>query len=170
MPTLALMAGPPGAGKTTLALAVGRALGWPVIDKDTLKSALLESGIAESLAGRASYQLLHDVGRDLVVRQGMSVILDSPAAYAIVIERAAAIAAEVGAHLRVVLCLADRDVRNRRMAARETRPSQWNADLGLVGDRWEDWSDHLPADTLVVRTDRPPAELVPAVVAYLMSR
>jgi len=35
--TLVLMAGLPGAGKTTLAYALGRELGWQVIDKDTYK-------------------------------------------------------------------------------------------------------------------------------------
>ncbi len=42
-PILLLMAGHPGAGKSTLALAIGCALGWPVLDKDTLKSTLLQS-------------------------------------------------------------------------------------------------------------------------------
>ena len=63
-PTLVLMAGPPGAGKTTLALAIGHARGWPVIDKDTLKSAMLTVGVAEALAGPGSYELLNDLGRD----------------------------------------------------------------------------------------------------------
>ncbi len=46
-PTLVLMAGPPGAGKTTLALAVSRALGWPVVDKDTLKGSTENRGLGE---------------------------------------------------------------------------------------------------------------------------
>src|SRR5579884_3196748 len=58
-PTLVLMAGAPGAGKTTLALAVGRALGWPVVDKDTLKSVLLTAAIANEVAGATSYRLLY---------------------------------------------------------------------------------------------------------------
>jgi predicted kinase len=79
--TLVLMAGLPGAGKTTLALALGRALGWPVVDKDTLKSPLLKLGIANEVAGPASYTLLLALARDLLVHQRLSVILDSPAAY-----------------------------------------------------------------------------------------
>ncbi|MEO7077131.1 MAG: AAA family ATPase [Ktedonobacterales bacterium] len=70
------MAGLPGAGKTTLAL--GRALGWPVVDKDTLKSSLLDGDVPEELAGPASYKLLLAMGRDLCARQGLTVILDSP--------------------------------------------------------------------------------------------
>jgi signal recognition particle GTPase len=48
-PTLLLMAGLPGAGKTTLALALGRILHWPVVDKDTLKSTLLLADIPEQM-------------------------------------------------------------------------------------------------------------------------
>ncbi len=53
-PTLVLMAGLAGTGKTSLALALGNRLGWPVIDKDTGKSGLLELGVSEELAGAAS--------------------------------------------------------------------------------------------------------------------
>ena len=41
-PTLALMAGLPGVGKTTLANELGLRLGWVVIDKDSIKDSLLE--------------------------------------------------------------------------------------------------------------------------------
>ena len=133
-PTLVLLAGPPGAGKTTLALAVGEALRWPVIDKDTLKSALLAVGIADDLAGPASYELLLAVGRDLFLHQRLSVILDSPATYPVVVERATELARAAGAALRVVLCLADRELRTRRMAARVARPSQWVVDASAIED------------------------------------
>ncbi|MBD0324281.1 MAG: ATP-binding protein [Aldersonia sp.] len=168
-PTLVLMAGPPGAGKTTLALAVGRALGWPVIDKDTLKSALLTNGVAETLAGPAAYELLHDLGCDLLVQQRLSVILDSPAAYPIVVEKATTLAREAGAVLRVVLCLADRTERERRLSERLIRPSQRNADVGLIGDDARQWGRHLPADSLVVRTTQPVDELLPETLVYVLA-
>lgn len=40
-PTLVMFAGLPGTGKSTLALALGKSLGWPVIDKDILNAVLL---------------------------------------------------------------------------------------------------------------------------------
>lgn len=77
--TLVLLAGMPGTGRTALALGIGRAFGWPVIDKDSLKSPLLAAGIAEELAGPASYALSYalvlELGRDLLARQRLSVIL-----------------------------------------------------------------------------------------------
>ena len=169
-PTLVLLAGPPGAGKTTLALAVGDALRWPVIDKDTLKSAMLASGIADDLAGRASYELLLAVGRDLLLHQRLSVILDSPATYPIVVEWATALAREADATLRVVLCLADRALRTRRLAARVARPSQWAVDASAIEDGRREWAGHLPPETLAIRTERPLPDLVTEVLAYLRGR
>src|SRR5436309_10745179 len=132
--TLVLMAGLPGAGKSSLALALGWALRWPVIDKDTLKSPLLGLGIADQVAGAASYQLMLAVGRDLLLEQGLSVILDSPAFYPSVVEQAAGLARQAGARLKVVLCLADRDVRDARTLARVSKPSQPRTPGGFEGD------------------------------------
>jgi predicted kinase len=56
--TLVLLAGLSGSGKTTLALAIGKRLGWPVLDKDSVRSPLLELGAPEELAGQASYVVL----------------------------------------------------------------------------------------------------------------
>jgi predicted ATPase len=44
VPTLVLMVGLPGAGKSTLALALGRALGWPVVDKDIFDAVARTAG------------------------------------------------------------------------------------------------------------------------------
>lgn len=167
-PTLVLLAGPVGAGKTTLALALSRALGWPTVDKDTLKSPLLEAGVPEAIAGRASYDLLFAVGGDLLIRQGCSVILDSPAGYPAVVRRAEALAGEAGAALRVVLCLADPTLRNRRLAERPARPSQLTADAATLDDGRERWAPLLPPHTLRVRTERPVEELLQRVVPYLL--
>ena len=48
------MAGMPGSGKSTVALALGAALHCPVIDKDTLKSTLLTNDVNELVAASAA--------------------------------------------------------------------------------------------------------------------
>lgn len=167
-PILLLMAGLPGSGKTTLGLALSRVLGWPLLDKDTLKSAMLSAGIGESLAGPASYALLLALGRDLLVEQRLSVILDSPAGYPSVIEQARAIAQEGNAILKVILCLADQNLRNDRVAARLNRPSQPAKPDGsaTLGDGRQRFS-HLPADTLLLTTTGPVEALLPNALVYV---
>jgi predicted kinase len=162
--TLVLMAGAPGAGKSTLALAIGRALGWPVVDKDTLKSALLEAGTTDARAGPLSYDLMFEVGRDVLVRQRQSVILDSPAAYPRCVERATQIAAEAGGRLRVVCCVADDAVRAARLGTRRTLRSQLTAGTFQSGsERFA----HLPGDALTLDSARPLADLLSEALAYI---
>ena len=168
--TLVLMAGPPGSGKTTLALMLSRALGWPVVDKDTLKSPMLKAGVPEDIAGPASYDLMFEVGRDLLVRQGLSAILDSPAGYPEVIERAEELARDAGAGLNVVLCLADRDVRNRRLAGRVSEASQWTMDTEILDDGSERWLPLVPASSFTIRTESEVEGLVPSVIEYLSGK
>ena len=168
-PTLLLMAGLSGAGKTTLALALGRVLHWPVVDKDTLKSTLLLAGIAEQTAGPTAYDLMFAMGQDLLVQQRLSVILDSPALYARGIKRAAEMSDMANAQFKVVLCLADSCVRARRIAERETRISQLTAvATSTEGDGRQRFL-HLPTDTLTLDTIHSLEELIPVVLSFLKS-
>jgi predicted kinase len=165
--TLVVMAGLPGSGKSTLALALGRALGWPVLDKDTLKSTLLAAGMEDLAAGRTSYDLFYALARDLFARQRLCVILDSPTFYPRQVETSVALAREANAALKVVLCLADSDVRAPRIAMRQRVASQPGAIVDAEdGDGLRRFA-HLPADTLTVRTERPLAELLAEVRAYV---
>src|SRR5437588_416046 len=77
--TFVLMAGLPGAGKSTLARALGRDLHWYVIDKNRHKEVLMEQGLNDEKAGNVAYELAFATAHDVLARQQASVILDSVA-------------------------------------------------------------------------------------------
>src|SRR5690349_19338874 len=79
--TLVLMAGLPGAGKTTLARILSRELKWHIIDKDQHKEVLLKQGLDEEKAGYAAYELSFATARDMLTKLQASVILDTSALF-----------------------------------------------------------------------------------------
>ncbi len=165
-PTLLLIAGPPGSGKTTFAQEFGRRTAWPVLDKDTIKTCLLRLRAHESLAGPASYDLLLDLARDLMT-QGHSVILDAPAKYRSFLERCERLAERHSGYFRIALCQVPADVRRRRLAQRTPRLSQWTS-LGDArpGDD-TGWEDVFPGDALVLDTSVSVDDLAAFVIARL---
>jgi predicted kinase len=57
---LIVFTGLPGTGKSTLALAVGRALGVPVLSVDPIESAMLRAGVVRSFeTGLAAQARVH---------------------------------------------------------------------------------------------------------------
>ncbi len=164
--TLLLLAGHPGAGKSTLALTLGRRLGWPVLDKDTFKSTLIPStctcrGVDINML---AYELIAAVAGDLLA-QRRSLIIDSPLKRPVVIEQLGGLAVAAQAQLKVILCLADDRVRNERLAARAPKASQLRAH-GIETDQ-EAQFGHLPTDTLTLHTDHLDEHLVRAACDYL---
>src|SRR5437016_3411689 len=77
MPTVVMLAGLPGTGKTTLAYELGRIFGWMVLDKDILNADLLNAGLQQAQAGPLAYEMMFSLARDLVIRQRHSVIMDT---------------------------------------------------------------------------------------------
>ena len=165
-PTLVLMAGLPGAGKSTLALALGKALGWPVLDKDTVKTTLLEMAVSEAVAGPASYTVPFALCRDLVVQQRLSVLFDSPAAYPPNIAQAQEIAEASGGTLKIIYCQAGSVLRNQRLALRTRRLSQMETDPTPDAEGQARFA-HLPLERLDLSMDKSLAELTVDALAYI---
>lgn len=164
---LLAMQGPPGSGKSTLGQAVSRRLEWPLIDKDDVRDLLDDTNPG------LSYDIMFNVARRQL-RQGLSVIADSPLGYRRTYERAARIADESGATLAIIACYCpDEDLWRRRIAARQglPLPTHHTTDWATVQDFLRrtavegGWSMTHPR--LCVDTTRPVSELCAEVVAWL---
>jgi predicted kinase len=112
------MAGAPGSGKSALARLIGRTTGTVVLDKDVLKTAALEAGAEESLAGPLAYQAFFALA-DHLLGQDMSVVLDSPSFWDTIPARGEAIAAARMVPYYFIECFCtDRDELARRLRDR----------------------------------------------------
>lgn len=168
-PVLILMAGMPGAGKSTVALALGSEFGIPVIDKDVIVSALLEQGVDNEVAHPLAYAITFDLVEHLVRVQRLSVIVDAPSVWTSNLEWATSLCAETATRLLPVLCSADGETRYDRMAAREGLRSHSKGTTRRPGTARERFS-HLPANTIELDTMRPVEETVRDATELVRSR
>lgn len=163
---LVLMAGLPGTGKSTLATALAQALHCPALDKDVINTLLSHAGIGQEVAAKLSYEMLFVLGRELLLKQGHSVILDSAGRQHFILEKGKSLAQECNAHLKVIRCVAPHHIRAARMAQRIAGPSQWTSDQ--VTDAQEAaWYAHLPDDSLVLNTDAALETYLPLALRYV---
>ena len=117
-PFLLQMAGAPGSGKSALARLIGRTTGAVVIDKDVLKSAALEAGAAEALAGPLAYEAFFALA-DHLLGQDKSVVLDSPSFWETTPAKGAAVAEARMVPYYFIECFCpDRDEIARRLRER----------------------------------------------------
>jgi predicted kinase len=128
------MAGMPGSGKSALARLVGHATGAVVIDKDVLKTAALEAGVEESLAGPAAYEIFFALA-DHLLGQDLSVVLDSPSFWEPIPAKGSAIAEERMVPYYFIECIcADREELARRLRDRprlRSNPGEEAVDLAV---------------------------------------
>jgi predicted kinase len=118
------MAGHGGSGKSTLARQIADRIGALVIDLDTIKSALLESGASWDHASRWSYAIIYGLVDDVLATAGAKVIVDTPSYWAEIHERLTSSAAKHDAVYVFIECAADELIRSRRLQQRATRRSQ----------------------------------------------
>ena len=170
-PSMILMKGHPATGKSTLARALGRQLGWPVLDKDDAKDHT--DGLLDD--DQRNNQLAYDILWQVVETQlaiGLNVIVESPLAHPWLYECGKSLAQRYHRPLLVVETRLDEATWRQRLDARSaarTRPhtpNSWDemqAQLVRYNGSWRYPID--PAHHIVVDTAQPLDECVTRVVA-----
>jgi len=162
-----LIAGLPGAGKTTLSCALGRHLQWHVIDKDALKKSFMDQGLENEAAGYVAYEQAFETALHMLSNEKQSVILDSAALQKFIVARAVeSVSVIPQVRLKVILCVADRDLRNERMRKRPPQITTIHVDPATIVDYFQIFR-HLPEDTFVLYTNRPLKECLADAIEYL---
>lgn len=164
MTLLVQMAGDPASGKSTLARTIGRALGAVVLDKDVIKVAALRAGAPEELAAPLAYEAFFDLARDLL-RQGHSVILDSPAFFPSIPQSGQSLAIEADAAYRIIECTCGDPA---RVASRlHSRPRLVSQPAGPSDPSARPGTAPLTHPRLTVDTSRPLDQCLAEALAYL---
>jgi predicted kinase len=113
MQWLVLMKGHPGSGKSTIARALGRRSGWPVIDKDDVRDWFWFFDEVNPQAGRYAYDAMWQLA-ETQLSLGSSVICDSPLSEVVGYQDGLALAARHEAQVLVVDCVCPDQVEWRR--------------------------------------------------------
>ncbi len=163
-----MMAGLPGAGKTSLAYALGRELGYQVVDKDLYREELIkQTGLDQDQASKLAYELSFAQVRSLLVKQQLSVIFDSAALHRFTLDRVIDIMSyNDRAILKVILCVVDRDLRYERLRNRLDQPTNIHIDPATISDYLR-YFDHLPAEKLTIFTHESPAACIAKAKEYI---
>jgi predicted kinase len=116
---LVVMSGLPGAGKSAVADAIGRALPAPVLAVDPIDAAMRRAGIgAGQPTGLAAYLVADALARRML-GLGLTVVVDAVNAVAAARAQWPAIAADLGVPSRVIeVTCSDPELHRRRLAAR----------------------------------------------------
>jgi predicted kinase len=118
------MSGAPGSGKSTIARLLGQSIGGVVIDHDVLRSSLLGNSLQFSEAAKNAYELQWALALD-VMKQGLSVIIDSTCNFQVVLDRGSELAKIQGYQYWYVECqVRDVDLLDRRLRSRVPMTSQ----------------------------------------------
>jgi hypothetical protein len=111
-----------------------------------------------------------EIAQDLLVKQHLSVILDSPGRFPFVLEQVKEMTERAGARLKIIRCEAPRELRNLRLTSREARPSQWREDAGFSDEEERAMFAHLPTSALVLHTTFPLEDCLASAYAYLCQK
>jgi predicted kinase len=148
-PTLLVISGPPGSGKTTLAHAIAREIGCPAICRDEIKEGMVHAnpdfvpGPADSLSTR-TLPVFFSVLK-LLLQSGVTTVAE--AAFQNRLWRPGLTRLAPLADIRIVHCMIPLAVAHARTASRGTRPAHAPAPAIASFDRLSVDAPWIEVDT-----------------------
>ena len=118
------MAGFPGSGKSTLSKIISKETGAIVIDRDIIKSSMLNNNLTNEVASDISYKVTFDLA-SYYLSLGLSVIIDTPCYYRGIIYKGEELAKKYKADYKFIECKVDDfEIIKNRITARDNMISQ----------------------------------------------
>lgn len=118
------MAGFPGSGKSGLSKIISKEINAVIIDKDTIKTSLLEYGEIDHIASELAYKMMFDLA-DFHLNNGQNVILDTPCYYDEGLEKGMKLAHKNNVEYKFIECIVDDfTIIKNRIASRKNMKSQ----------------------------------------------
>jgi hypothetical protein len=144
---------------------IADATGAVIVDKDIVKSPLVEAELPDEKAGSLSYEVLMGMARHLL-EQGNSVVLDSPAYFPEIVADGRQVAEDAGAAYLIIECeCKDKDELERRLKTRERMPSQIDQ---VVDDPYErPGTAPISEPKLLLDTSGELEDALPEALAYI---
>ena len=118
------MAGFPGSGKSTISKEIARRINAVVIDKDILKTSMLENGLSNEVSSKLAYDVMFDLGK-FYLEQGRSIVLDTPCYYDEILANGMKLSETYNAEYKYLDCFVeDFEIIDERITLRKNMTSQ----------------------------------------------
>ena len=162
------MAGFPGSGKSTLAKEISKYINAIVIDRDIIKSSMIESGVDLDIVASASYDVVFSLCK-YYLGINKSVIIDTPCYYDDSLNNGINIANEYNAEYKYIECkVEDFEIVNNRLKYRERSVSQIDStEKGRFLEAQEKSKLPTKTDYLIVDSSLPIESYIQKVLKYI---
>ena len=133
------MRGYPGTGKSTIARLLAAALHAPMMDRDIIRQAAVDSFGNLPQVGQFSYKLMFTLAREQL-QLGLSVVIDTPLTYRTTYDQCKELAQSFQTAMLVVHCQCPPEVQKRRLEDRKGNVSEFQI---TSWEEWEQWKSRF---------------------------